>query len=169
LYELAEVPLARETLRGLGSADVPPADFFEAYSRAIEERAAEREQYRQRVTPEIRRLLLDLLVYFEAPSDNPQTWPHDGLRALAMMAPLHVASNILWIDGASLDYAITTQRPGRPWAWWRLLGADLLEGGSTSQELAVRHGVSVHSIRRYALFLLGHPLGPKPKNREEAA
>lgn len=149
--------------------DFTAEEFFTAYGQAIEQRAEARVTWNRNVRPELRDVLVSLLAYFENPSPNVQAWPSDGLRALAMLAPLHVASNVLGVDATTLDYAISTRSAGngagrtggRNWRWWRSLGADLLAGELNASELGLRYAVSPRTVRRYAHFLLGQPLGPK--------
>jgi hypothetical protein len=164
VVNLEDIGLARSVADELGDA-VTPDQFFEAYGRAIEARAETRTAWNPRVRRELRAELVDLLAYFRDPSPNVQDWPTDGLRALAMLAPLHVASNLLAVDASSLDYAISTRSAGgakgRNWRWWRSLGADLLAGELNASQLGERYRISARTVRRYAVFLLGHPLGPK--------
>lgn len=164
MVKLQDVDLARRIADELGE-DASVAEFFEAYGKAIEQRAEQRAVWNEAVRPELRDQLISLLAYFERPSSNVQAWPSDGLRALAMLAPLHVASNLLGVSASTLDYAISTRSAGatagRNWRWWRALGADLLAGELNATQVGERYSISPRTVRRYAIFLLGHPLGPK--------
>lgn len=163
---LCDIDLAKAVAVGLGE-DYTAEEFFAAYGEAIEQRASARVTWNRNVRPELRDVLVSLLAYFENPSPNVQAWPSEGLRALAMLAPLHVASNLLGVDAVTLDYAISTRGAGngasrtggRNWRWWRSLGADLLAGDLSATQLGERYGVSSRTVRRYARFLLGHPIG----------
>jgi hypothetical protein len=166
VVDLHDIGLARSVADELGDT-IEPSQFFEAYGKAIEARAEQRATatWNERVRPELRPLLVDLLDYFRDPDSNVQHWPSEGLRALAMLAPLGVASNLLGVSASTLDYAVSARSAGRTsgrnWRWWRALGADLLAGELNASELADRYSISSRQVRRYAVFLLGHPIGPK--------
>lgn len=165
---LFDIDLARSVARQLGG-DHTAEEFFTAYGKAIEERAEARITWNRNVRPELRDQLISLLAYFEDPSPNVQAWPSAELRVLAMLAPLHVASNLLGVDPVGLDYAISTRSAGngsggtfgRNWRWWRSLGADLLAGELNASELGLRYAISPRTVRRHAVHLLGHPIGSK--------
>jgi hypothetical protein len=154
LTTLDRVPLARETLDELGDADFSAADFFERYAANIE-RAAQRAQLlKETVSPEIRDSLLSVLSFFHNPDANIQFWPQEGLRALAMLAPIHVAEGLLGQSATLLNMALASQRPNKDWAWWYALGRAILNG-RPREEIAELFALTPYGVRKYTRFLLG--------------
>jgi hypothetical protein len=154
MVPLSDVPLARESLAALGDQDFSAADFFESYGAKIEE-AGERPELP--FLPEIRRELLDLIAYFEAEHDpDYRAWPQAGLRAFAMLAPIHVAEGVLWIKADLLERAIRSARPNEGWAWWHALGRAILDD---APDIAGRFDLTERAVRKYKTFLVGFERG----------
>ena len=154
LTDLADSPLARRTLAKLGDADFSAADFFEAYADAIEEQAKQLAEVHTKIQRSVRYALEDLLAYFDEPSDHYQDWPQSGLRALAMLSPIHVAAGVLGLQQETLELAIRSQRPNKSWAWWRALGVAILAGAPLS-DIATQFDLAPRAMKRYVQFLVG--------------
>lgn len=152
--QLADNPTARRVLEEAGDQDISAADFFELYAEAIEHERERREAYEAQVPSSVRHELRELLDYFEWQSSEDITlWPQWGLRSLAMLAPIYVASGILGPSEEDLERALKTKKPYQAWGWWRGLGQAIFAGVS-DKEVAATFDLSPRLAARYRHFLM---------------
>lgn len=162
MISLQDIPEWRRAFDEVGDQDA--ATVAEHVLRQVDERE-ERSRQRLQGGAETKQRLRELVAFFDAnevPPRDFQIWPHDGLRAMAMLAPIHVAQGLFGVDAATLERAIRSNHPNRSWTWWRALGEALLTQLPSAQ-IQEALGLTPRAVQKYRRFLLG------PANHEEVA